>query len=75
MQPLLANVPAMVVGGKHEIEQVAEDQIFVAYSYRFGFPYQESGSSSSTLFYSFNAGGIHFVALNPYVYYDKSCKH
>ncbi|XP_012071129.1 purple acid phosphatase 15 isoform X2 [Jatropha curcas] len=71
MQPLLANVPTMVIGGKHEIEQQAEDQIFVAYSYRFAFPSEESGSSS-TLYYSFNAGGIHFVILSPYVSYDQT---
>ncbi|KAJ6370228.1 hypothetical protein OIU76_028493 [Salix suchowensis] len=38
---------------------------------RFAFPSEESGSSSSA-YYSFNAGGIHFVILNPYTYYDKS---
>jgi hypothetical protein len=73
MQPLVANVPTMLVGGKHEIEPQAEDQIFVSYSSRFVFPSEESGSSSS-VYYSFNAGGIHFVILNPYTYYDKSCK-
>lgn len=73
MQPLLANVPTMVVGGKHEIEEQAEDEIFAAYSSRFAFPSEESGSSS-TLYYSFNAGGVHFVILNPYIYYDRSCK-
>ncbi|KAG8636891.1 hypothetical protein MANES_15G054300v8 [Manihot esculenta] len=71
MQPLLANVPTMVVGGKHEIEEQAEDEIFAAYSSRFAFPSEESGSSS-TLYYSFNAGGVHFVILNPYIYYDRS---
>ncbi|KAJ6420809.1 hypothetical protein OIU84_028221 [Salix udensis] len=71
MQPLVANVPTMLVGGKHEIEPQAEDQIFVSYSSRFAFPSEESGSSSSA-YYSFNAGGIHFVILNPYTYYDKS---
>ncbi|KAJ9154009.1 hypothetical protein P3X46_027390 [Hevea brasiliensis] len=71
MQPLLANVPTMMVGGKHEIEEQAEDEIFVAYSSRFAFPSDESGSFS-TLYYSFNAGGIHFVMLSPYIYYVRS---
>ncbi|KAJ8755353.1 hypothetical protein K2173_019151 [Erythroxylum novogranatense] len=70
MQPLLANVPLMVVGGKHEMEQQAKDQTFVAYSSRFAFPSEESGSSS-TLYYSFNAGGIHFVMLGAYTPFDK----
>lgn len=74
MQPLLAKIPTMVVGGKHEIEQQAEDQIFVSYSSRFAFPSEESGSSS-TLYYSFNAGGIHFVILSAYISYDQSCSH
>lgn len=72
-QPLVANIPTMVVGGKHEIEPQAEDEIFVSYSSRFSFPSEES-RSSSTVYYSFNAGGIHFVILNPYTFYDKSCK-
>ncbi|CAN1193763.1 Purple acid phosphatase 15 [Linum perenne] len=71
MQPLTANVPTMVIGGKHEIEPQVDDQIFVSYSYRFAVPSDESGSSSP-LYYSFNAGGIHFVMLSPYTSYDRS---
>ncbi|GLT97776.1 hypothetical protein SLE2022_153250 [Rubroshorea leprosula] len=71
MQPLLANVPTMVIAGDHEIEEQAESRTFVAYSSRFAVPSEESGSSS-TLYYSFNAGGIHFVILCPYISYDKS---
>ncbi|KAF5752492.1 purple acid phosphatase superfamily protein [Tripterygium wilfordii] len=69
MEPLVANVPTMVVGGDHEIEQQAENQTFIAYGSRFAFPSEESGSSS-TLYYSFNAGGVHFVILSAYVPYD-----
>jgi hypothetical protein len=61
----------MVVEGNHEIEQQAENQTFVAYSSRFAFPSEESGSSS-TFYYSFNAGGIHFIMLGAYISYDKS---
>ncbi|KAJ0094005.1 hypothetical protein Patl1_25999 [Pistacia atlantica] len=71
MQPLVSNVPAMVIEGEHEIEQQADNYAFVAYSYRFAFPYKEGGSSSS-LYYSFNSGGIHFVMLGAFVNYDKS---
>ncbi|KAI4303904.1 hypothetical protein MLD38_039486 [Melastoma candidum] len=71
MQPLISRVPIMVIEGNHEIEEQAENQTFVAYSSRFAFPSEESGSSS-TLYYSFNAGGIHFVMLGAYTPYDKS---
>ncbi|KAF9610062.1 hypothetical protein IFM89_019902 [Coptis chinensis] len=71
MQPLVSKVPIMVVEGNHEIEQQAENQTFAAYSSRFAFPSEESGSSS-TFYYSFNAGGIHFVMLGAYISYNKS---
>ncbi|KAL5784345.1 hypothetical protein ACOSQ2_006737 [Xanthoceras sorbifolium] len=71
MEPLVANIPTMVVGGDHEIEQQAENITFAAYSSRFAFPSEESASSSS-LYYSFNAGGIHFVVLGAYTPFDKS---
>ncbi|KAJ1404585.1 Purple acid phosphatase-like, N-terminal [Sesbania bispinosa] len=57
--------------GNHEIEQQAENKTFVAYSSRFAFPSEESGSSS-TFYYSFNAGGIHFIMLGAYISYSKS---
>nr|XP_011462666.1 PREDICTED: purple acid phosphatase 15-like [Fragaria vesca subsp. vesca] len=71
IQPLVSKVPVMVVEGDHEIEKQAGNQMFAAYNSRFAFPSEESGSSSS-LFYSFNAGGIHFVMLGAYTSYDKS---
>lgn len=61
----------MVLEGDHDIEQQAGNQTFVSYSSRFAFPSEESGSSS-TLFYSFNAGGIHFIMLGAYTAYNKS---
>lgn len=73
MQPLISNVPIMVIEGNHEIELQAENQAFVAYSSRFAFPSEESGSLS-TLYYSFNAGGVHFVMLGAYAPYDETCK-
>ncbi|KAA0033306.1 purple acid phosphatase 15 isoform X1 [Cucumis melo var. makuwa] len=71
MQPLVSEVPLMVVEGNHEIEPQAENQTFAAYSSRFSFPSVES-NSNSTFYYSFNAGGIHFIMLGAYIFYDKS---
>ncbi|XP_056171988.1 purple acid phosphatase 15-like isoform X2 [Syzygium oleosum] len=71
MQPLVSKVPIMVIEGNHEIEEQAENRTFVAYSSRFAFPSKESGSSS-TFYYSFNAGGIHFLMLGAYISYNKS---
>ncbi|GAV70705.1 Metallophos domain-containing protein/Metallophos_C domain-containing protein [Cephalotus follicularis] len=71
MQPLVSKVPMMVVEGNHEIEEQAGRQTFAAYSSRFAFPSEESGSYSS-FYYSFDAGGIHFIMLGAYVAYNKS---
>ncbi|KAH1096211.1 hypothetical protein J1N35_013132 [Gossypium stocksii] len=71
MQPLVSKVPLMMIEGNHEIEEQIEEKTFAAYSARFAFPSEESGSSS-TFFYSFNAGGIHFVMLGGYADYNKS---
>ncbi|XP_041003557.1 purple acid phosphatase 15 isoform X1 [Juglans microcarpa x Juglans regia] len=71
MQNLVSKVPIMVVEGNHEIEAQAGSQTFSAYSSRFAFPSEESGSSS-TFYYSFNVGGIHFVMLGAYIAYNRS---
>ncbi|XP_010469546.1 PREDICTED: purple acid phosphatase 13-like [Camelina sativa] len=72
MEPLTANVPTMMVAGDHEIElQIGSNLTFSAYSSRFTFPSKESGSFSP-LYYSFNAGGAHFIVLNSYTPYDNS---
>ncbi|PON92535.1 Acid phosphatase [Trema orientale] len=71
MEPLISKVPIMLVEGNHDIEQQAENQVFAAYSSRFAFPSEESGSSS-TLYYSFNAGGVHLIMLGAYVAYDET---
>lgn len=71
MQPVLSKVPIMVVEGNHEYEEQAENRTFVAYTSRFAFPSEESGSLSK-FYYSFNAGGIHFIMLGAYVSFDKS---
>ncbi|KAJ0052452.1 hypothetical protein Pint_01543 [Pistacia integerrima] len=71
MQNLVSKTPIMVVEGNHEIEEQAGNKTFAAYSSRFAFPSEESGSSSS-FYYSFNAGGIHFIMLGAYIAYNKS---
>ncbi|BFG14575.1 hypothetical protein CerSpe_008490 [Prunus speciosa] len=73
MENLISKVPIMVIEGNHEIEEQAENKTFVAYSSRFALPSEESGSSS-TLYYSFHAGGIHFIMLGAYIDFTKSGK-
>ncbi|KAK7274454.1 hypothetical protein RIF29_15544 [Crotalaria pallida] len=43
----------------------------MAYSSRFAFPSEESGSLS-TFYYSFNAGGIHFIMFGAYINYART---
>ncbi|KAH7683084.1 Acid phosphatase protein [Dioscorea alata] len=70
MEPVVSTIPLMVVEGNHEIEEQAEHKTFLSYSSRFAFPSVESGSFS-TFYYSFNAGGIHFIMLGAYISYYK----
>lgn len=69
MEPLISKVPMMVIGGNHEIETQADGISFKSYSARFAVPSYESGSDSN-FYYSFNAGGIHFIMLGAYVDYN-----
>lgn len=69
MQPLTSSVPMMVIEGNHEIEPQAADLTFMSYMTRFSVPAEESGSDSN-FYYSFDAGGIHFVMLGAYVDYN-----
>lgn len=71
MEPVTSSIPMMVVEGNHEIEQQIHNRTFAAYSSRFAFPSEESGSSSP-FYYSFDAGGIHFVMLASYADYSRS---
>ncbi|KAK2975185.1 hypothetical protein RJ640_022077, partial [Escallonia rubra] len=71
MQPLVSTVPLMVIEGSHEVEKQAGNVEFAAYTSRFAFPSEESGSRSP-FYYSFNAGGIHFLMLGGYTAYTKS---
>lgn len=69
MEPLISKVPMMVTGGNHEIETQSAGISFKSYSARFAVPSFESGSDSN-FYYSFNAGGIHFIMLGAYVDYN-----
>nr|XP_010926759.1 purple acid phosphatase 15-like [Elaeis guineensis] len=71
MEPVISEIPIMVIEGNHEIEQQVENKTFVSYNSRFAFPAEES-TSFSTMYYSFNAGGIHFIMLGAYINYNKS---
>lgn len=77
MEPLISKVPMMVIEGNHEIEPQASGVTFKSYSERFAVPSTESASNSN-FYYSFDAGGVHFVMLGAYVDYNqtgKSIKH
>ncbi|VAH75604.1 unnamed protein product [Triticum turgidum subsp. durum] len=71
MEPVTSSTPMMVVEGNHEIEQQIGNKTFAAYSARFAFPSMES-ESFSPFYYSFDAGGIHFIMLAAYADYSKS---
>lgn len=71
MQPLTSSVPMMVIEGNHEIEPQAANLTFISYMTRFAVPAEESGSNSN-FYYSFDAGGIHFIMLGAYVDYKRT---
>lgn len=63
----------MVIEGNHEVESQINGESFVAYKARFAVPQSES-KSGTNMYYSFNAGGIHFVMIGSYADYNKSSK-
>ncbi|XP_059632223.1 purple acid phosphatase 23 isoform X3 [Cornus florida] len=71
MEPLISRVPMMVIEGNHEIEPQASGITFKSYLTRFSVPSDESGSNSN-YYYSFDAGGIHFIMLGAYVDYNST---
>ncbi|KAJ4881631.1 purple acid phosphatase 23 [Raphanus sativus] len=71
MKPLTSKVPTMVIEGNHEIEPQGSGVTFKSYSERFAVPATESGSNSN-FYYSFDAGGVHFVMLGAYVDYNQT---
>ncbi|ONK79509.1 uncharacterized protein A4U43_C01F7080 [Asparagus officinalis] len=71
MEPLTSKIPMMVIEGNHEIEPQAGGITFQSYLTRFAVPSQECGSNSN-FYYSFNAGGLHFIMLGAYVDYNQT---
>ncbi|KAM7462089.1 hypothetical protein LguiA_030210 [Lonicera macranthoides] len=69
MEPLTSRIPMMVIEGNHEIEPQADGITFKSYLTRFAVPLNESGSNSN-FYYSFDAGGVHFIMLGAYVDYN-----
>ncbi|KAI8537895.1 hypothetical protein RHMOL_Rhmol09G0059500 [Rhododendron molle] len=71
MEPLISRVPMMVIEGNHEIEPQAAEITFKSYLTRFSVPSEESGSDTN-FYYSFDAGGVHFIMLGAYVDYNST---
>ncbi|VAI17406.1 unnamed protein product [Triticum turgidum subsp. durum] len=73
MEPLASRVTMMVTEGNHEIEPQGHGgaATFASYLARFAVPSEESGSNTK-FYYSFNAGGIHFIMLGAYVDYNRT---
>ena len=64
----------MVIEGNHEMEPQGHGgavTTFASYSARFAVPSEESGSNTK-FYYSFDAGGIHFIMLGAYVDYNRT---
>eukprot|EP00253_Pinus_taeda_P005420 PITA_05420 len=59
------------MGGNHDIETQGGGVQFASYNGRFAVPSKESGSYNN-LYYSFNAGGVHFVILASYTDYNRT---
>lgn len=73
MEPLISRVPMMVIEGNHEIEPQADGVTFESYLKRFAVPSNESGSNNN-FYYSFDAGGVHFIMLGAYINYNRTGK-
>ncbi|KAL4306456.1 purple acid phosphatase 23-like isoform X1 [Arachis ipaensis] len=71
MEPLTSKILMMVIEGNHEIEPQVNGITFKSYLTRFAVPAEESGSKSN-LYYSFDAGGIHFIMLGAYADYNST---
>lgn len=70
-------VPLQTIVGNHEIEPQFSAQYntskvkFVSYSARYPMPHLRSGSPDPN-YYSYDVGGVHFVAISSYVDFQKS---
>jgi len=69
MQPVLPYVPYMVCPGNHEHESnypiLDYSKNFTVFNYRFHMPSRQSDSTTDTsMWYSFDYGGIHFISMS-----------
>lgn len=73
VEPLASRRPWMVTQGNHEIEKlpIIHSTKFTSYNARWRMPFEESGSSSN-LYYSFDAAGVHVVMLGSYTDFDQN---
>ncbi|XP_010276060.1 PREDICTED: purple acid phosphatase 18 isoform X1 [Nelumbo nucifera] len=71
LQPLASARPWMVTQGNHDKESIPLfKEGFASYNARWKMPFQESGSSSN-LYYSFEAAGVHVTMLGSYADHDE----
>jgi len=59
IQPLANHIPYMASVGNHETFS-----LWIAFLYRFNMPANESGATEGNLYYSFDYGPIHVIALS-----------
>eukprot|EP01130_Rhizamoeba_saxonica_P001709 TRINITY_DN11571_c0_g1_i1.p1 TRINITY_DN11571_c0_g1~~TRINITY_DN11571_c0_g1_i1.p1 ORF type:complete len:511 (-),score=111.60 TRINITY_DN11571_c0_g1_i1:53-1444(-) len=65
VENIAANVPYMVTPGNHEIGVIGILNVTLGYNHRFTLPGEHSQSNDlENLYYSFDYGNIHFVALD-----------
>jgi hypothetical protein len=71
-QPLADHLPWMVAVGNHELID-----LLVPFLERFSMPAQQSGATWGNLYYSWNYGNVHFIALDSesFEYFEWSPQH
>eukprot|EP00884_Botryococcus_braunii_P011459 jgi/Botrbrau1/20313/Bobra.0410s0001.1 len=75
-EQMFSRVPLQVIVGNHDVEPQfsgrfsTSDVKFVAWKTRYPMPHKESGSSDPN-YYSYDVGGVHFIALSPYIPFSK----
>ncbi|KAE8666297.1 putative purple acid phosphatase 20 [Hibiscus syriacus] len=71
VEPLASQRPWMVTQGNHEVERMplVHKTPFTAYNARWHMPFEQSGSTSN-LYYSFDAAGVHVIMLGSYTNFD-----
>ena len=66
-EPVSSGMATMANAGNHESEKGVGDDTFISFKTRFGgMPYCDSCFESGALFYSYEVGGVHVLALSAY---------